>query len=451
MSSSDSTTAAMGYHESVSPIQIISYQPPPLHHDYDDDDDDYIVSDATATAKKRHRMQKEQQHHPQQSPTLREDRYWSILSNSFFVAGCFISLIGNSWDYILYTKYNNINKAVDDDDIPTISTTSDQWQYVAYQSLSILWPFIFLMNSIVDVKWALVVQERIAQNKSHTTITKFVHKLLANNPTQGRKRNSLLLNTALVVPQNVLRRTRNHFGHRRQLGAATAFGIAASLSVSAAIVNVIRKNTFYGQENWDSLSYWMDMLKYASVHMYLISAVLTLWKLSSTSSYCGGGGEVVGWNARPWLTSSSRSSDSSDNSASLPSNNNNATRTTTTTTTTDGTPPGGVGGIQNQQPIPVKYQQDEEGIVVVTIKDQIKWYSNVEFLGTVGDVIFGLATVVDVILQDCIYHEDAVYIWPIVQAAVWSIDALLYLRSDYLSLNYVSVAYLWKDRCGHYV
>jgi hypothetical protein len=96
-------------------------------------------------------------------------------------------------------------------------------------------------------------------------------------------------------------------------------------------------------------------------------------------------------------------------------------------------------------------EEDEQGIVIANNNYKVRWYSNVEFLGTLGDVIFGIATVVDVFLQDCIYHEDEIFIWPIVQAAVWSVDALLYLRSDYLSLHYTSPAYLWKDPCGHLV
>ena len=189
---------------------------------------------------------------------------------------------------------------------------SDKWQYITHQSLSILWPFIFSMNSIIDVKWSLVVKERMAQNKKRWKSALFVHKILAN-PTQGRKRNSLLLNTALVVPQHVIRRTRSHIGHRRQLGAATAFGVAASLSVSAAVLSVARKDTSFGRENLDTLSYWTNILKCASVHMYLISAILALWKFasssSSMSSYCSGGGgtaaATAGGNARRhWLAPS---------------------------------------------------------------------------------------------------------------------------------------------------
>ncbi len=297
------------------------------------------------------------------------------------------------------------------------------------------------MNSIIDVIWSLVVTERMAQNKRRWKSALLVHKILAN-PTQGRRRDSLLLNTALVVPQHVLRRTRSHIGHRRQLGAATAFGVAASLSVSAAVLSVIRKDTSFGRENSDTLSYWKNILKCASVHMYLISAILALWKFlsssSSVSSYCSGGGGAAGGNARRhWLAPSVSSDCISRNNSALSSNNyvfNDA----------DTIP--SFGRRTNQQPI-----LDEELVVVANNKDHIKWYSNVDFLGTLGDVIFGIATVVDVFLQDFIYHEDEIFVWPIVQAAVWAVDSLLYLRSDFLSLNYTSVASLWKDSCGHYV
>ncbi len=349
-------------YESAS-FQIKSFTPSRTH-------DDDVTSDSKSTAS-----------HVTQNSTLREDRYWSILSNSFFVVGGFFSVVGTSWDYILSKKYN---------DVEDLYTVMDKWHYVLFRSILILWPSIFLLNSIIDVKWALIVKERMEQNKP--SWKSYAHKILAN-PTQGRQRNSLILNTALVVPQNILRRTRNHIGHRRQLGAATAFGIAASLSVSAAILSCIRRDTIYGREHWEALSYWTDMLRYASVHMYLISAMLTLWKLQSTSPLCS-----VRYNTQNNLMS--------------------------------------------------EIEEDEQGTVIA---NNVRWYSNVEFLGTLGDVIFGIATVVDVFLQDCIYHEDEIFIWPIVQAAVWSVDALLYLRSDFLSLHYTSPAYLWKDPCGHLV
>ena len=383
--------------------------------------DDYI-SDATST--ENDLLQQQEQ---SQCPTLREDRNWSILSNSFFVTGCFFSLVGNSWDYILYTKFNNNVEGED------LQAMSDKWQYITYQSLSILWPIIFLMNSIIDVKWALVVQERMAKQKKRWKSESFVHKILVNNPTMGRKRDSLLLNTALVVPQNVLRRTRNHIGHRRQLGAATAFGVAASLSVSAAVLSVIRKDTPFGRHHWDALSYWTSILKYASVHMYLVSAILTLWKMSSSSmsSYCSGAAAAA----------PSVSSDRISGNIAVLSSSNNVLNDADTTPS--------CGRRTNRQSILDEKQR--EIVVAANNKDHIKWHSNVEFLATLGDVIFGIATVVDVFLQDFIYHEDEIFVWPIVQATVWSVDALLYLRSDYLSLSYVSVAYLWKDPHGQYV
>jgi hypothetical protein len=345
-------------------FQITSYTPP-----HTQDEDVHSDSKSTSTSNRR------------QNSTLREDRFWSILSNSFFVAGGFFSLVGTSWDYILSKKFN---------DVDDLYTVMDKWLYVLYRSILILWPSIFLLNSIIDVKWALIVKERMEQNKP--SWKSYAHKILAN-PTQGRQRNRLILNTALVVPQNILRRTRNHIGHRRQLGSAIAFGIAASLSASAAILSCIRRDTDYGKTHWEALSYWTNISRYASVHMYAISAMFTLWKLKTSTS-----SSSTFWS------------------------------------------------LENQNNI-----SEEEQRIAIAINDSAaRWHSNVEFLGGLGDVLFGIATVVDILIQDIsMYHPDELSIWPIVQAAVWSVDALLYVRSD--CLHYASPAYLWKDPCGHLV
>ena len=201
------------------------YRPPLVRTEGDDD-----YSAAPPTNKCDHTRQRQRQ----QSSTLTEDRYWSIFSNSFFVAGGFFSLVGNSWDYVLNKKIGNVED---------LNYYLARWHYVTYRCLTILWPTIFLLNSIIDVKWALVVRERSERNKPWK---RFVHKIL-NDPTQGRKRDSLMLNTALVVPQTLIRRTRNHIGHRRQLSAATAFGFSALFSVAAAVLSVIMTDTSTGR------------------------------------------------------------------------------------------------------------------------------------------------------------------------------------------------------------
>ncbi len=107
---SDPVTAE---HYELASVHIASYKP---SHNADD-----CISDATST--ENDLLKQQQQQEQSQSPTLREDRYWSFFSNSFFVAGCFFSLAGNSWDYILYTKFNYVGE--------DLQAMSDKWQYNA--------------------------------------------------------------------------------------------------------------------------------------------------------------------------------------------------------------------------------------------------------------------------------------------------------------------------------
>ncbi len=63
----------------------------------------------------------------------------------------------------------------------------------------------------------------------------------------------------------------------------------------------------------------------------------------------------------------------------------------------------------------------------------VPWYSNVESLETLGDVFFGTASLIDVVLQD-VTVDDGILWLPILSAVLWTVDALLYLRGDFASL-----------------
>jgi hypothetical protein len=53
-------------------------------------------------------------------------------------------------------------------------------------------------------------------------------------------------------------------------------------------------------------------------------------------------------------------------------------------------------------------------------------------LETLGDILFLLGSLVDAVLFDCHFDDDVVG-WPILAAALWCIDALLYLNSDWIT------------------
>ena len=61
------------------------------------------------------------------------------------------------------------------------------------------------------------------------------------------------------------------------------------------------------------------------------------------------------------------------------------------------------------------------------------WYSNVENLETLGDIFFGVASMIDVLLCD-VSIDDGILLLPILSACLWTVDALLYLRGDFAML-----------------
>ena len=63
----------------------------------------------------------------------------------------------------------------------------------------------------------------------------------------------------------------------------------------------------------------------------------------------------------------------------------------------------------------------------------IPWYSDVGPLETLGDALFGISSVVDVCLQDA--NVDEIYWWRVASSLLWTVDALLYLRGDFVRFS----------------
>lgn len=62
--------------------------------------------------------------------------------------------------------------------------------------------------------------------------------------------------------------------------------------------------------------------------------------------------------------------------------------------------------------------------------------TNPDALETLGNTLFFVGSLVDVILFDYSFDDGNVG-WPILSSSLWCIDALLYLNSDWLSLKYL--------------
>jgi hypothetical protein len=320
-----------------------------------DDDDDYQTQYSTADSQLLHQQQQAASHDA--------DVHWSIRSNAFFVTGGIIYLMATSWDWSIYSRPA--------EQVENLHNVLNTPQYIFYQFLWIMGPFVYLLNSFIDVKWALLQRERDAVEKDREFRRSHLEAILntAPSPDQPHHKQTrrLRINAVLKRPKNLLRRMRKHIGHRRQLGAATTFGVAAGLSVVAALLGLFvtdGSDNLISQDSKDILSIWVSWLESGSIHMYLVSAALALWR-------------------SPWKSSSS--------------------------------------------------DANAVTIVVEPITVLTPWYSRTESLETLGDMFFGIAAMVDVCLCDSTL-DDGIYWWPVVSAVLWLVDALFYLRGDFATL-----------------
>jgi hypothetical protein len=244
--------------------ELKSFQLAADEHQYVEPDDDYQSQYATTDSQ----ILMEQQ---QQTKSHDDDVHWSIRSNAFFVTGGIVYLIATSWDWSIYSQPNN------GDDLHTVLNTP---QYIFYQWLWVMGPFVYLLNSFIDVRWALLVRERLAGEKDRELRRSHLEAILNTTPTtrDHPTRTRLRINAVLKRPKNLLRRMRKHIGHRRQLGAASTFGIAAALSVIAALLGLVVTESSVNQDSKDIMAIWVGWLESGSIHMYFVSACLALWK-----------------------------------------------------------------------------------------------------------------------------------------------------------------------------
>ena len=81
-----------------------------------------------------------------------------------------------------------------------------------------------------------------------------------------------------------------------------------------------------------------------------------------------------------------------------------------------------------RSPLPISNDDKKDKIEIA-----IPWHSYVGSLETLGDVLFGVSSVVDVCLQDSNVNKK-IYWWSVISLLLWMVDALLYLRADFVGL-----------------
>jgi hypothetical protein len=252
------------------------------------------------------------------------DTRWSLLSNVFFLAGGLCYVIATVWDIVLHGDTVSENNHI-------------------YNSLWVLGPLVYLMNSCIDVAWALKLRKR-EQTRRHLRDLLMQETFSLEQSTMCSEEIQDAKCGIMLRLNRMLHRLRRHMGHRRELGAALTFGIAAAFGLIAALLPVD------GRLNPDAI----DAI---SIHMYVVSAAFAICRRPASSS-----------------------------------------------------------GITETTEVSV---------------GAISYWDDADALESMGDVLFGVASIVDVVLCD-FHFDDEVVIWPALSSILWLTDALLYLRADFI-------------------
>jgi hypothetical protein len=274
-----------------------------------------------------------------------EDLFWSFLSDSFFIAGGIVYVVLSIWDYIAWDP-----------------------QSLWYKSLSLLGPFVYLINSVVDILWAnrvsrrnraksriqeLMVKESKTMSSTDTTeefssqeIDRNANNLGSHEPTTAEVSQQDDDGIIWTPPwkncwTDQCNKCRRHAAHRRTVLAAFTFGVAALTDFIGVILGFIVTNSNMSARA-DDETIWDQI----SVHVYVLSAIIS----------------VTGKRTRPWLA-------------------------------------------------------------------QRSCLDNHETLEDLGDIFFFFGSFLDAVLQDATF---TVTFLPVLSSLLWLLDAWFYLLSDFV-------------------
>jgi hypothetical protein len=293
----------------------------------------------------------------------KEDLFWSFLSDVCFLMGI-----------VLYLSLSYFEVQ---------GGRATRFYYI----LDILAPLLYLLNSAVDIQWALLVQRRpkrlpaemmtgLWRNNTGLppplTSPSFTSSQTSNNSNSGPAADQQqpppdhypTSSTPLVITSSSSswwQRLFRHAAHRRTLYAAGSFGLAALLSVIAVLLEYETASSQEKEASTSSSSNeeqgrGTDILDALSDHVYVISAVIAL----------------TGRRVRPWFYT------------------------------------GGHGG--NTQICAIFHEP--------------------EALEDMGDILFLIGSLFDAMLDDL--AMQTIPLLGAVSSLLWFVDALLYLRSDFV-------------------
>jgi len=186
------------------------------------------------------------------------DLKWSLLSNTFFIFGGFYETLNAIWDIV------DINGQFDNNPSRKI------WSILRI-TVVLLGPIVYCLNSIVDITWAMRVEQRQDRRQQLDELQidliapdKDV-EVVERQDSKGEMKSVRL--RLPFEPHNVWRRLRRHIGHRRALSAAVAFGVGAILEFVTSYLGEFSSTiSEEGLHVFDALS----------VNAYVASAVFAL-------------------------------------------------------------------------------------------------------------------------------------------------------------------------------
>ena len=203
------------------------------------------------------------------------DLRWSLLSNTFFIFGGFYECINAVWGL------DTNDGQQEEEDIST-----NKFRI----GISLLGPLVYCFNSIVDITWALRVEQRqdrrqqldelkidlIAPDEDVEVVEERQEheekKEGGNQQQQQQQQTKKMIRLRLPFePHNIWRRLRRHIGHRRAMSAAIAFGIGAFLEFTKSYQEEF--STAVSDDNEGRL-HVVDAL---SVNAYAASAIFALF------------------------------------------------------------------------------------------------------------------------------------------------------------------------------
>jgi hypothetical protein len=284
---------------------------------------------------------------------------WSIISDILFIIGGISYTVLSVYDYWAYHHSATTN----------ITTF--------HISIDIISPTIYLMNSVIDIRWAEAARRQLKEKQELTKVWDDA-RLKLRNASRSHATSSYG-NDPIVDKDNQndhqtlyfgsvwCHRIRKYTAHRRSLVAACTFGIAAAFAVVAAVC----RNSFQDQANYNVDDIYINNVDNTGISWLYRTDVDTMLGVSSDQLYIISSiFSITGKRNRQWLAPSD----------------------------------------------PTRFLFDDS-----------------ERLQDLGDFLFLIGSLMDASLT--IFNLKHRLLLPIISSILWMIDGCLYMRSNFVKVT----------------